>query len=78
MRCLLKELRARDAAELRQLKEDRQHLVQVVNQLTLENHQLRHALALPPGRVVALAAPNGHAPVDRGPLGALQPAPGTR
>ncbi|WP_224277369.1 hypothetical protein [Streptomyces sp. LS1784] len=51
----LKELRAQDAQELRQLRADRQNLVQVVNQLTLENHWLREALAQPTGHVRALS-----------------------
>ncbi|MFJ2218372.1 hypothetical protein ACIQVO_39930 [Streptomyces sp. NPDC101062] len=43
----LKELRATDKDELAQLREDRESLVRVVNQLTLENRQLRQQLTAP-------------------------------
>ncbi|MET9086423.1 hypothetical protein ABZX77_31860 [Streptomyces sp. NPDC004237] len=43
----LKELRAKDAEELAQLREDVQGLLRVVNQLTLENQQLRTELTTP-------------------------------
>ncbi|MFF0474397.1 hypothetical protein [Streptomyces sp. NPDC004284] len=43
----LKELRATDQAELAELRDDREALVRVVNQLTLENRQLRHQLTAP-------------------------------
>ncbi|MFJ5894703.1 hypothetical protein ACIQFZ_04360 [Streptomyces sp. NPDC093064] len=43
----LKELRAADKDELAQLREDREGLVRVVNQLTLENRQLRQQLTVP-------------------------------
>ncbi|MEU1506290.1 hypothetical protein [Kitasatospora sp. NPDC005748] len=52
----LKEMRAADARELRQLRADRQALVQVANQLTLENRRLHEALARLPGRIVAVPA----------------------
>ncbi|MEU2466798.1 hypothetical protein ABZ580_21585 [Streptomyces sp. NPDC012486] len=41
----LKELRAKDSAELSQLRTDVAHLVRAVNQLTLEKRQLRGALS---------------------------------
>lgn len=50
----LKELRARDAEELTKMRADVQGLVQVVNQLTLENHQLRDALSRPTAVIRAL------------------------
>ncbi|MFE9806096.1 hypothetical protein [Streptomyces sp. NPDC005548] len=40
----LKELRAADQDELAELRVDREVLVRVVNQLTVENRQLRHQL----------------------------------
>jgi vacuolar-type H+-ATPase subunit I/STV1 len=43
----LKELRAKDAEELAQFREDVQGLLRVVNQLTLENQQLRTELTAP-------------------------------
>ncbi|MFI7300714.1 hypothetical protein [Streptomyces sp. NPDC050121] len=43
----LKELREKDKAELEQLRADVQGLVRVVNQLTLENRQLRGLLSAP-------------------------------
>ncbi|WP_103544918.1 hypothetical protein [Streptomyces sp. SM1] len=43
----LKELRSDDKDELAQLRADREALVRVVNQLTLENRQLRQQLAFP-------------------------------
>ncbi|WP_409467240.1 hypothetical protein [Streptomyces sp. HC307] len=43
----LKELREKDKAELGQLRADVEGLVRVVNQLTLENHQLREVLSAP-------------------------------
>ncbi|MEU9602339.1 hypothetical protein AB0E06_36760 [Streptomyces sp. NPDC048109] len=49
----LKELRAADKEQLTQLATDVENLVRVVNQLTLENRQLRQQLATP-GRVVRL------------------------
>ncbi|MQS16295.1 hypothetical protein F7Q99_29785 [Streptomyces kaniharaensis] len=55
----LKELRARDAEQLKELRADVQGLVQVVNQLTLENQQLRDALSSPAGRVRALPLRSG-------------------
>ncbi|WP_441248300.1 hypothetical protein [Kitasatospora sp. McL0602] len=50
----LKELRAADARELQELRDDRQALVQVVNQLTLENPRLHSALIESGGRVRVL------------------------
>ncbi|MFE6867698.1 hypothetical protein ACFVFS_14140 [Kitasatospora sp. NPDC057692] len=55
----LKELRAADTRKLRELSEDRQALVQVVNQLTLENHRLRGALTESGDRVRTLPV-RGH------------------
>ncbi|KUN61266.1 hypothetical protein AQJ46_35980 [Streptomyces canus] len=52
----LKELRAKDATELAQLRADVAHLVRVVNQLTVENRQLRGALSQPSSPVRALPA----------------------
>ncbi|MFE2711933.1 hypothetical protein ACFXKI_08040 [Streptomyces mirabilis] len=49
----LKELRERDQTELVELRADREALVRIVNQLTLENRQLRQQLAAP-GPVVRL------------------------
>lgn len=49
----LKELRAADKEQLTQLATDVENLVRVVNQLTLENRQLRQQLATP-GPVVRL------------------------
>lgn len=46
----LKEARARDRNEIKQLKLDVQGLVQALNQSTLENLQLRETLARPAGR----------------------------
>ncbi|MFI1436737.1 hypothetical protein [Streptomyces lydicus] len=43
----LKELRAADREELAELRADREALVRVVNQLTLENRQLRQQLTAP-------------------------------
>ncbi|WP_060886749.1 hypothetical protein [Streptomyces caniscabiei] len=43
----LKELRAKDTEELSQLRTDVAHLVRAVNQLTVENRQLRGALSQP-------------------------------
>ncbi|WP_411576576.1 hypothetical protein [Streptomyces mutabilis] len=43
----LKELRADDKDELAQLRADREALVRVVNQLTLENRQIRQQLMAP-------------------------------
>ncbi|MFB7191864.1 hypothetical protein ACFCZT_42840, partial [Streptomyces sp. NPDC056230] len=43
----LKELRSDDKDELAQLRADREALVRVVNQLTLENRQLRQQLTAP-------------------------------
>ncbi|MFF7651748.1 hypothetical protein ACFZCY_18555 [Streptomyces sp. NPDC007983] len=43
----LKELRAKDTTELSQLRTDVDHLVRAVNQLTVENRQLRGALPQP-------------------------------
>ncbi|WP_330452232.1 MULTISPECIES: hypothetical protein [unclassified Streptomyces] len=42
-----KELRAADQEELAELRTDREVLVRVVNQLTLENRQLRQQLTAP-------------------------------
>jgi regulator of replication initiation timing len=50
----LKELRAKDATELSQLRTDVEHLVRIVNQLTVENRQLRGALSQPSIKVRAL------------------------
>ncbi|MFH9075692.1 hypothetical protein [Streptomyces alboflavus] len=50
----LKELRAKDAAELAQLRTDVAQLVRVVNQLTAHNRQLLHALSQPDSSVRAL------------------------
>ncbi|MET9388503.1 hypothetical protein ABZY09_48020 [Streptomyces sp. NPDC002928] len=50
----LKELRAEDATELAQLRTDVYHLVRAVNQLTVENRQLRGALSRPSFPVTAL------------------------
>ncbi|MFG2436496.1 hypothetical protein [Streptomyces sp. NPDC048508] len=50
----LKELRAADAEELAQLRADVQGLVRTVNQLSLENQQLRTELAAPGARLRVL------------------------
>ncbi|MER8090954.1 hypothetical protein ACIO6T_44035 [Streptomyces sp. NPDC087532] len=50
----LKELRAKDATELAQLRTDVEHLVRTVNQLTAHNRQLLHALSQPDSPVRAL------------------------
>jgi AcrR family transcriptional regulator len=50
----LKELRQQDATELVQLRTDVDHLVRAVNQLTVENRQLRGALSQPGAAVRAL------------------------
>ena len=50
----LKELRAKDTAELSQLRTDVDHLVRAVNQLTVENRQLRGALSQPTSPVRVL------------------------
>ncbi|MFF7603235.1 hypothetical protein [Streptomyces mirabilis] len=50
----LKELRAADAEELAQLREDVAGLVRTVNQLTLENQQLRTELTAPRARLRVL------------------------
>ncbi|MGW3823392.1 hypothetical protein ACWEAF_13985 [Streptomyces sp. NPDC005071] len=50
----LKELRAKDAQELAQLRADIQGLVQAVNVLSLENLKLREELAGPGSRVRVL------------------------
>ncbi|MFJ9026762.1 hypothetical protein ACIRPU_43570 [Streptomyces sp. NPDC102259] len=50
----LKELRAKDAEELSQLRTDVAHLVRAVNQLTVENRQLRRALSQPTSPVRVL------------------------
>ncbi|RSS26212.1 hypothetical protein EF914_04455 [Streptomyces sp. WAC05458] len=50
----LMELRAKDAIELAQLRTDVEQLVRVVNQLTMHNHQLLHALSQPDSPVRAL------------------------
>ncbi|MGW0877805.1 hypothetical protein ACWD3Z_46210 [Streptomyces sp. NPDC002740] len=58
----LKELRAKDATELVQLRTDVEHLVRVVNQLTAHNRQLLHALSPPDSRIRTLPTqphPNG-------------------
>ncbi|WP_406388914.1 hypothetical protein [Streptomyces sp. NBC_00211] len=47
----LKELRENDKAEIAQLQADREALVRVVHQLTVENRQLRAELAVPDTRV---------------------------
>ncbi|MFE2729049.1 hypothetical protein [Kitasatospora sp. NPDC059327] len=60
----LKELRAKDAAEVEQLKADVQGLVRAVNQLSLDNHRLLEALAQPPARVRALPVAPGQRPVS--------------
>ncbi|WP_405833261.1 MULTISPECIES: hypothetical protein [unclassified Streptomyces] len=50
----LKELRANDKAEISQLQTDREALVRIVHQLTVENRQLRTELATPDSRVRVL------------------------
>jgi hypothetical protein len=50
----LKELRAKDTRELSQLRTDVAHLVRAVNQLTVENRQLRGALSQPTSPVRVL------------------------
>ncbi|MFF7019916.1 hypothetical protein [Streptomyces klenkii] len=50
----LKELRAKDAEELAQLRADVEGLVRVVHQLTVENRQLRTELTAPDARVRVL------------------------
>ncbi|MEU8694699.1 hypothetical protein [Streptomyces sp. NPDC048665] len=50
----LKELRAKDATELAQLRTAVEHLVRVVNQLTTYNRQLLHVLSQPNPPVRAL------------------------
>jgi transposase-like protein len=50
----LKELRAKDATELAQLRTDVEHLVRAVTQLTVHNRQLLHALSQPDSPVRAL------------------------
>ncbi|MFI1176680.1 hypothetical protein [Streptomyces melanogenes] len=58
----LKELRAKDATELAQLRTDVEYLVRVVNQLTAHNRQLVLAVARPDAPVRALPTqphPNG-------------------
>ncbi|MCX4789695.1 hypothetical protein OG369_39860 [Streptomyces sp. NBC_01221] len=50
----LKELRAADAEELAQLREDVAGLVRTVNQLALENQQLRTELTAPRARLRVL------------------------
>ncbi|MFF1393528.1 hypothetical protein ACFVZD_06900 [Streptomyces sp. NPDC058287] len=50
----LKELRQEGARELTQLRADVEHLVRVVNQITLENRQLREALSQHGSRLGAL------------------------
>ncbi|NML54968.1 hypothetical protein HHL19_35195 [Streptomyces sp. R302] len=50
----LKELRDKDAEELAQLRADVQGLVRAVNQLSLENQQLRTELAAPRARLRVL------------------------
>ena len=52
----LKELRAKDTAELAQLRTDVAQLVRAVNQLTVENRQLRGALSQPTSPVRVLPA----------------------
>jgi hypothetical protein len=57
----LKDLRAKDATELTQLRADVDHLVRAVNQVTAKNRQLRGALSQPNSPVRALppqARPN--------------------
>ncbi|MGW7053479.1 hypothetical protein [Streptomyces sp. NPDC054887] len=61
----LKELRAKDAEELTQLRADGQGLVRAVNQLSLENHQLRTELAAPRGRLRLLPT-QPQSPAPRG------------
>ncbi|MDX2678117.1 hypothetical protein [Streptomyces soliscabiei] len=57
----LKELRAKDAIELSQLRTDVEHLVRAVNQLTAHNRQLLHALSQPnlPVRALPTQPPPG-------------------
>ncbi|MFB7335264.1 hypothetical protein ACFC00_27035 [Streptomyces adustus] len=57
----LKELREADRAELVELRADREVLVRIVNQLTLENRQLRQQLVAP-GPVVRLLPTQPHPP----------------
>lgn len=47
----LKELRANDKAQIAQLQADREGLVRIVHQLTVENRQLRAELTTPDNRV---------------------------
>lgn len=62
----LKELRDKDKAELERLRADVEGLVRVVNQLTLENRQLRGLLSAPDPAVRVLPVqyllpqPTGH------------------
>ncbi|QCD53532.1 hypothetical protein [Streptomyces hawaiiensis] len=53
----LKELRARDAEEIAQLRTDVEHLVHALNQLTTENHLLRSEASAPRAHVLALPNP---------------------
>ncbi|WP_049650386.1 hypothetical protein [Kitasatospora sp. MY 5-36] len=64
----LKELRAADAEELAQLRTDVQGLVRTVNQLTLENQQLRGELTAPRGRLRVLPG-QPQPPAPRTPTG---------
>ncbi|MDJ0341765.1 hypothetical protein QMK19_04325 [Streptomyces sp. H10-C2] len=64
----LKELRTADAEELAQLREDVQGLVRTVNQLALENQQLRTELTAPRGRLRVLPG-LPQPPAPRGPTG---------
>ncbi|MFF9607054.1 hypothetical protein ACF1GY_32970 [Streptomyces sp. NPDC014684] len=50
----LKELRAKEPAQLAQLRTDGEHLVRVVSRLTAHNRQLLHALTYPEPSVRAL------------------------
>ncbi|MEV7194601.1 hypothetical protein AB0N81_22745 [Streptomyces sp. NPDC093510] len=58
----LKELRQKDKAELDQLRADVEALVRVVNQLTLENQQLRTKLTAPRARQRVLPGQPPHPP----------------
>ncbi|MFE2936961.1 hypothetical protein [Streptomyces sp. NPDC059278] len=58
----LKELRAKDVAELSQLRRDVEHLVRALNQLTVENRQLRGVLSSPGSTVRALPSLPGGEP----------------
>lgn len=62
----LKELRAKDAEELEQLRADVKGLVRALNQVSLENQQLRTELAAPRGQLRVLPT-RSQPPAPRGP-----------